>query len=101
MSSSTDQGNPVAAAIAALVKAGWSDDEAKRLLRALRADTPEQLCDIVNAWIEHCCWVRTSMTLLECVAMGPIVVRHNGEDWTFALRDAAPAAEPEPAGLTD
>lgn len=96
--------NPITSAIAALVKSGWTDDEAKRLLRALRADSPEALVDIADQWIQHCIDVRASMSLLECVAMGPIVVRHNGDDWTYELSGEARAsvtAPDEPAGLTD
>lgn len=77
--------NPVQASLKALVESGWTEDQAKNLMRALKCDSPERLWELAPQWVQHCLDIRQHMTLLECVALGPIRVDHSGEDWTYAL----------------
>lgn len=77
--------NPITASLKALVDSGWKEQEARNLMRALKCDSPEQLWELAPQWVQHCINAKQQLTLLECVAMGPVRVNHDGNDWTYAL----------------
>lgn len=81
----TMEDNPIQASLKALVDSGWTEEQAKNLMRALKCDSPERLWELAPQWIQHCIDIRQNMTLLECVALGPVRVDHSGDDWTYAL----------------
>lgn len=80
-----DEDNPIKASLKAMVQCGWKEAEARNLMQALKCDSAEKLWDLAPKWVQHCMDIKQQMTLLECVAMGPIRVDHNGNDWTYAL----------------
>lgn len=82
--------DPIKQSVAYLVECGWSEDQAKNLIRAVKSDrSAEHLWEIAPKWIEHC-GERMSYVkgVLESVAMGLVDV-HIDEDgeWLFSLND--------------
>lgn len=79
--------NPIKSSINYLVECGWSEDEAKNLIRAIHDKNPDRLWEIAPQWIQHCGEKKMYVTgVLESVAMGLIAVTKsdNGE-WMFEL----------------
>jgi hypothetical protein len=82
--------NPIEQAIDHLVSAGWTENEAKHLLRAITDKDGERLFhEVAPKWVDHC---YDSMSyvknMLGVVAMGVVKVtlREDGE-WMFSLND--------------
>jgi hypothetical protein len=82
--------DPIKESIKYLVECGWSEDQAKNLIRAVKSDqSAEHLWEVAPQWIEHCGErMRYVSGVLESVAMGLVDVRidENGE-WLFSLND--------------
>lgn len=82
--------DPIKQSVAYLVECGWSEDQAKNLIRAVKSDkSAEHLWEIAPQWIEHCGErMHYVKGVLESVAMGLVDVRidENGE-WEFSLND--------------
>lgn len=82
--------DPIKQSVAYLVECGWSEDQAKNLIRAVKSDkSAEHLWEIAPQWIEHC-GERMGYVkgVLESVAMGLVDVRIDDDgEWLFSLND--------------
>ena len=81
--------DPIKSSIKYLVDSGWTEDQAKNLIRAVKDENPDRLWEIAPEWIQHCGEKKFYVHgMLESVAMGLITVT-KGEDgeWYFALND--------------
>lgn len=81
--------NPITESINYLVECGWSEKQAKNLIRALYDKSGERLWEIAPKWIEHCgeC-MKYVHGLLGTVALGLVKVsRSEDNDWLFSLND--------------
>lgn len=54
MTQNAQEINPVHASIAWLVDMGFTEQEARNLCKAIRADSPEKLMRHAGAWLEWC-----------------------------------------------
>jgi hypothetical protein len=81
--------NPIESSIKYLVDSGWTEDQAKNLIRALKDKDPERLWELAPKWIQHCGETKFYVHgMLESVAMGLIdVTKGEKDDWLFALND--------------
>lgn len=80
--------DPIKASVEYLVSAGWTEEQATHLLRALKSDSPEKLWELAPKWVEHCHEKMSYVTnLLGLVAMGIIDVTHKKGEWYFELND--------------
>jgi hypothetical protein len=82
--------NPIEQAIAHLVSAGWTEDEAKNLLRAIKdTDGARLFHEVAPKWVDHC---YDSMSyvknMLGVVAMGLVsVTLHEDGEFRFKLNN--------------
>lgn len=84
-----EQENPITASIEYLVECGWSEDQAKNLLRALYSKTGEHLWEISPRWVTHCgeC-MKYVNGMLGTVATGLVKVTESNEgEWLFSLNE--------------
>jgi hypothetical protein len=80
--------NPIEESRKYLVECGWTEEQAKNLMMSLSSESAEHLWEIAPKWIEYCGEAKKLITLLETVALAPLIrVSHNGKDWNYALRD--------------
>lgn len=80
--------DPLALYLAELQSAGYSADEAKNIISALKGDNKEHLLTTAPVWIEHACNTRREFQKMKLVALGMMdVTLDNG--WQFALNDNA------------
>lgn len=80
--------DPIKHSITYLVDCGWSEEQAKNLIRAVKSDkSGEHLWEIAPQWIEHCGEsMRYLKGVLESVALGLVDVRMDDEgEWLFSL----------------
>lgn len=80
--------NPIKQSITYLVECGWSEEQAKNLIRAVKSDkSGEHLWEIAPQWIEHCGErMRYVKGVLESVALGLVDVHMDDEgEWMFSL----------------
>lgn len=92
-----DYENPIEASKNWLVECGYTESEAKNLLRALRHENPETLWELAPKWIEHVGEHKKYQAgLLDLVAQGFITVtaNENGE-WLFELNTTGDARSRE------
>lgn len=81
--------NPIEASIEYLVDCGWTEDQAKNLIRAIHDKSGERLWEVAPKWIEHCgeC-MKYVNGMLGTVALGLVKVsRGEDNDWLFSLND--------------
>lgn len=81
--------NPITESINYLVECGWSEDQAKNLIRAIHDKSGERLWEVAPKWIEHCgeC-MKYVNGMLGTVALGLVKVsRGEDNDWLFSLSD--------------
>lgn len=81
--------NPIEASIEYLVDCGWTEDQAKNLIRAIHDKSGERLWEMAPKWIEHCgeC-MKYVNGMLGTVALGLVKVSRGEEgDWLFSLND--------------
>lgn len=81
--------NPIEASIEYLVDCGWTEDQAKNLIRAIHDKSGERLWEMAPKWIEHCgeC-MKYVNGMLGTVALGLVKVsRGEDNDWLFSLND--------------
>lgn len=81
--------NPIEASIEYLVDCGWTEDQAKHLIRAIHDKSGERLWEMAPKWIEHCgeC-MKYVNGMLGTVALGLVKVSRGEEgDWLFSLND--------------
>lgn len=81
--------NPIEASIEYLVDCGWTEDQAKNLIRAIHDKSGERLWEMAPKWIEHCgeC-MKYVNGMLGTVALGLVKVSRGEEgDWLFSLSD--------------
>ena len=81
--------NPIEASIDYLIDCGWTEKEAKNLLRAVHDKDGERLWEVAPQWIEHCgeC-MKYVKGMLGTVATGLVKVRKSDEgEWLFSLND--------------
>ena len=81
--------NPIEASIKYLVDCGWTEDQAKNLIRAIHDKSGERLWEMAPKWIEHCgeC-MKYVNGMLGTVALGLVKVsRGEDNDWLFSLND--------------
>jgi len=68
--------DPIDAAIAHLEEAGFSTDEAKNLIRALRASDPDALRENAPKWVLWCAHIRSCHEgIVDLAAKGVITVQ--------------------------
>ena len=82
--------DPIKDSIKYLIDCGWTENQAKNLIRAIKSDkSGEHLWEIAPKWIEHCGERMVYIKgVLESVAMGLVDVHMNDEgEWTFSLND--------------
>lgn len=81
--------NPITSSIKYLVECGWSEDQAKNLIRAVRDKNKDRLIDVAQEWIQHCGESKYYVTgVLDSVAMGLVnVTKNDAEGWMFELND--------------
>lgn len=83
----TDDVDPIAESIRLLCNAGWTETEAKNLLRGVRASSPDELADVLPAWVEHCVEKMSYVhAILKTVAMGVVLVQRIDGEWAMRLR---------------
>lgn len=81
--------NPITESINYLVDCGWTEDQAKNLIRAIHDKSGERLWEMAPKWIEHCgeC-MKYVNGMLGTVALGLVKVsRGEDNDWLFSLND--------------
>lgn len=81
--------NPIQASVDYLVDCGWTEQEAKNLIRAIHDKDPERLWEVAPLWIEHCgeCMKYVS-GLLGTVATGLVNVRRGDDgEWLIGLTE--------------
>lgn len=81
--------NPIEGSINYLVDCGWTEDQAKNLIRAIYDKSGERLWEMAPKWIEHCgeC-MKYVNGMLGTVALGLVKVsRGEDNDWLFSLND--------------
>ena len=81
--------NPLTESINYLVECGWSEDQAKNLIRAIHDKSGERLWEVAPKWIEHCgeC-MKYVNGMLGTVALGLVKVsRGEDNDWLFSMSD--------------
>lgn len=83
-----DDENPVKQSFKWLVECGWTEQQARHLIEALRCDTPEKLGEIAGPWLQMCGDAKRHMTILECVAMGVVRVDQEDGEWVYSLHEA-------------
>lgn len=81
--------DPIKSSIKYLVDSGWTEDQAKNLIRAVRDKDAKRLWEIAPLWIQHCGENKFYVHgMLESVAMGLITVTKGEDDeWCFSLND--------------
>lgn len=81
--------NPITESIKYLVDCGWSEDEAKNLIRAIRDKSGERLWEVAPLWIQHCGECKKYVDgLLGTVATGLVSVTRGEEGgWLYNLND--------------
>jgi hypothetical protein len=79
--------NPIEESIEYLINCGYTEDQAKNLISALQADTPEILWDIAPKWIEHVGeHKKYQHCILDLVAMQMMTVSLDEKgEWLFRL----------------
>jgi hypothetical protein len=88
--SNENEKDPIKASVEYLVMCGWSEDQAKNLIKAIKSEkSGEHLWEIAPKWIDHCGEsMKYVHAMLGTVAMGLVTVTE-GEDgkWMFKLND--------------
>ena len=81
--------DPIKSSIKYLIDSGWTEDQAKNLIRAVKDEDPDRLWEIAPEWIQHCGEKKFYVHgMLESVAMGLITVTKGDDgEWYFALND--------------
>lgn len=81
--------DPIQSSIQYLIETGWTEDQAKNLIKAINDPSAERLWEIAPKWIEHCGESKFYVAgMLDSVAMGLVSVSMNEEgEWIFALND--------------
>lgn len=82
--------NPIQQSIEYLVECGWTEAEAKHLLRAIHDKSGERLWEVAPLWIEHCGQCKKYVdSMLGTVALGLVKVSRSEEEptWLFSLND--------------
>ena len=81
--------NPIEASKEWLIECGYTEAEAKNLLRALRHENPEKLWEIAPKWIEHVGeHKKYQVGLIDLVAQGLISVTAGEQgEWLFELNE--------------
>ena len=80
--------NPIEQAVAHLVSAGWTEEEAKNLLRAIHDKDGERLfTEVAPKWVDHCFEsMNYTKNMLGVVAMGLVSVSLGKDgEWLFKL----------------
>ena len=83
----TTEQNPIEASKDWLIECGYTEAEAKNLLRAIHHENPEKLWEIAPKWIEHVGeHKKYQVGLLDLVAQGLITVTADEQgEWLFDL----------------
>ena len=81
--------NPITESIKYLVECGWTEDQAKNLMRAIHDKSGERLWEVAPLWIEHCGQCMKYVNgMLGTVALGLVgVTRSEQGDWLFSLNE--------------
>ena len=81
--------NPIQESIKYLVECGWTEDQAKNLIRAIYDKSADRLWEIAPQWIEHCGQCMKYVDgMLGTVALGLVKVSKSEEnDWLFSLNE--------------
>jgi hypothetical protein len=85
-----EEQNPIEGSIKYLVECGWTEDEAKHLIRAIHDKSGERLWEVAPLWIEHCGQCKKYVdSMLGTVALGLVKVSRSEEEptWLFSLND--------------
>lgn len=87
----TGSDNPISKSIEILKEAGWTEEEATCLLRAIKSDKSGEhlFFEVAPKWVHHCCETKSYVTnMLGVVAMGLVTVTLGDDgEWLFALND--------------
>lgn len=85
----TTEQNPIEASKDWLIECGYTETEAKNLLRAIHHENPEKLWEIAPKWIEHVGeHKKYQVGLLDLVAQGLISVTAGEQgEWLFELNE--------------
>lgn len=81
--------NPIQSSIEYLIESGWTEEEAKNLLRAIHDKSADRLAEIAPKWVQHCGETKFYVVgMLDSIAMGLVNVSMNEDgEWMFALND--------------
>ncbi len=82
--------NPIQKSVEYLVDCGWTEDQAKHLIRAIHDKSGERLWEMAPLWIEHCGQCKKYVdSMLGTVALGLVKVSRSEEEptWLFSLND--------------
>ena len=88
--SEIEKSNPIEQAIEHLISAGWTDSEAKNLLRAINDKDGYRLFhEVAPKWVDHCFdSMNYVKNMLGVVATGLVsVTLHEDGEWRFKLND--------------
>ena len=81
--------NPISQSISMLKEAGWTEEEATCLLRAIKSDKSGEhlFFEAAPKWVHHCCETKNYVTnILGVVAMGLVTVKLGDDgEWLFSL----------------
>jgi hypothetical protein len=86
----TQEVNPIQESIKYLIECGWSEDQAKNLMKAIHDKSGERLWEVAPLWIQHCGECKQYVDgLLGTVALGLVKVSRNEDDagWNFGLNE--------------
>ena len=82
--------NPIQKSVEYLVDCGWTEAQAKHLIRAIHDKSGERLWEMAPLWIEHCGQCKKYVdSMLGTVALGLVKVSRSEEEptWLFSLND--------------
>ena len=83
--------NPILQSIAMLKEAGWTEEEATCLLRAIKSEKSGEhlFFEVAPKWVQHCCETKNYVTnMLGVVAMGLVTVTLGDDgEWLFSLSE--------------
>ena len=83
--------NPISKSIAMLKEAGWTEEEATCLLRAIKSEKSGEhlFFEVAPKWVEHCYEAKNYVTnMLGIVAKGLVSVELGDDgEWLFSLNE--------------